>query len=219
MTRKIDPCEIPAAPDLRFERALWASGLLRVVGLDEAGRGAWAGPVVAGAVILPPQPEIQTLLCQVRDSKQLAVDVRNYCAEQIKTHALAWAAGAATNEEIDALGIVPATRLAMTRALSALPVIPQHLLIDALPLPAVSLPQTCLIKGDARALSIAAASIIAKTTRDRLMTQLDTHFPLYGFARHKGYGTSAHWTALQNLGPCAAHRYSFEPVQNRKMAE
>jgi ribonuclease HII len=213
MTRRFDPAEIPARPDLRFESQLWASGLKRVAGLDEAGRGAWAGPVAAGAVVLPPTPVIADELNKVRDSKQMTPAERAYWAEVIRARALAWGVGFATHQEIDEMGIVPATRLAMGRALSCLPVSVEHLLIDALHLPELPLPQTALIKGDARSLSIAAASVLAKTARDALMVEMDEQYPAYGFARHKGYGTAGHWQALQSAGPCEIHRFSFEPVK------
>ncbi len=213
MTRAFDPAEIPSAPDLRFESPLWKSGLVRVAGLDEAGRGAWAGPVSAGAVILPPVEEIAGQLHHVRDSKQMTPAERAVWAEIIKERALAWGVGFASNLEIDALGIVPATRLAMQRALECLEAPAGHLLIDALRLPEIPLPQTVLIKGDARSLSIAAASVLAKTTRDALMTKLDEQFPAYGFARHKGYGTASHQEALNQVGPCEIHRYSFAPIR------
>jgi ribonuclease HII len=215
MTRLIDRSELPAAPDLRFEIALWAKGLLRVAGLDEAGRGAWAGPVSAGAVILPADPRITMLLNGVRDSKEMAPAARAAWAETIRACAAAWGVGFASNTEIDALGIVPATRLAMLRALECLPIPAGHLLVDALRLPAIPLPQTSLIKGDARSLSIAAASVLAKTARDALMVELEGQFPGYGFARHKGYGTAVHAKALQGLGPCAIHRFAFAPVKAR----
>jgi ribonuclease HII len=213
MARHFDPSEIPPAPDLRFENKLWARGLARVAGLDEAGRGAWAGPVSAGAVILPVGSEIAARLCKVRDSKQMTPAERTCWAEIIREQALAWGVGFASNDEIDSLGIVPATRLAMGRALAGLGEPAEHLLVDALRLPEVTLPQTALIKGDARALSIAAASVLAKTARDALMVQLDAQYPEYGFARHKGYGTASHWNALQRLGPCPIHRFSFAPVR------
>lgn len=213
-----DRTEIPPAPDLRFEGDLWASGLCRVAGLDEAGRGAWAGPVSAGAVILPPSPDISAKLNHVRDLKQMSPAERAFWAEEIKTYAAAWGVGFATHVEIDELGIVPATRLAMERALTALCLPPEHLLIDALTLQ-ICTPQTALIKGDARSLSIAAASVLAKTSRDALMIQLDTHYPDYGFARHKGYGTALHWAALRRIGPCVEHRFSFAPVKRVVAAE
>jgi ribonuclease HII len=212
MTRHFDPTKIPPAPDLLYENHLWARGLTRVAGLDEAGRGAWAGPVSAGAVILPPGTAVAEALCGVRDSKQMTPARRAWWAEIIKEQALAWGVGFASNQEIDTLGIVPATRLAMARALVCLGEPAEHLLIDALRLPEIALPQTPLIKGDARALSIAAASVLAKTARDALMAQLDEQYPAYGFARHKGYGTARHWEALQRIGPCAIHRFSFGPV-------
>jgi ribonuclease HII len=217
--RQFDPAEIPPAPDLRFESALWASGFTRVAGIDEAGRGAWAGPVAAGAVILPACADIAAQLSGVRDSKQMIPAERAFWAEVIKERALAWGVGFASNQEIDRLGIVPATRLAMTRALANLgmqdmPGIPvEHLLIDALHLPEIGLPQTALIKGDARSLSIAAASVLAKTARDALMVRMDAVYPAYGFARHKGYGTASHQAALREVGPCEIHRFSFEPIK------
>lgn len=213
MPRQFDPAEIPPSPDLRFETALWSDGLLHVAGLDEAGRGAWAGPVAAGAVILPAEPEIAARLHKVRDSKEMTPIERTFWAAQIKEHALTWGVGFASNQEIDELGIVPATRLAMTRALENLRVEPQHLLIDALRLPALALPQTALIKGDQRSLSIASASVLAKTGRDALMVELDATYPGYGFAQHKGYGTARHMAALEQSGPCPIHRFSFEPIK------
>jgi ribonuclease HII len=213
MTRRYDPADIPAAPDLRYESSLWLNGQLHIAGLDEAGRGAWAGPVSAGAVMLPPKPEIVDLLQNVRDSKEMSIAARTFWAEEIKTHALCWGVGYASSEEIDRLGIIAATRLAMMRALHSLPFDAQHLLIDALLLPNIALPQTALIKGDARSLSIAAASVLAKTARDALMTAYDAQYPQYGFARHKGYGTASHQAALQANGPCPIHRFCFEPIR------
>jgi ribonuclease HII len=139
---------------------------------------------------------------------------RSVWAECIKKVAVGWGVGYASQAEIDACGILPATRLAMQRALEQLLVAPQHLLIDALRLPLVKIPQTALIKGDVRSLTIAAASVLAKTSRDALMCELDVVYPGYGFARHKGYGTRFHQQALQRLGPCAIHRRSFAPVKN-----
>lgn len=213
MTRKFDAAQIPSMPDLHFECALWAAGLQHIAGLDEAGRGAWAGPVAAGVVILPPDPEIAGRLSKVRDSKQMRPDERAYWAAVIKQQALAWGVGLATHQEIDAWGIVPATRQAMLRALDNLSTAPDHLLIDALRLPEIRLPQTPLIKGDARSLSIAAASVLAKTARDAIMTDLDAQFPAYGFAQHKGYGTARHQRALAQSGPCSIHRFSFAPLK------
>lgn len=212
MTRRLDPADLPKIPDLFFENHLWARGYSLIAGLDEAGRGAWAGPVSAGAVILPPLPNLPDLLARVRDSKQMVHNQRMLWAEEIRKVALAWGVGFATHAEIDALGIVPATRLAMQRALEQTRLQPDHLLVDALRLPDLPIPQTSLVKGDARSLSIAAASILAKTARDLVMMEMDANFPDYGFARHKGYGTASHCEALRQHGPCSIHRFSFEPI-------
>jgi ribonuclease HII len=214
MRHQLNPAEIPALPDLRFESDLWARAIRHVAGVDEAGRGAWAGPVSAGAVIFAPSADLPAQLPRVRDSKQMPAAEREYWAVEIRARALAWGVGFASPAEIDALGIVPATRLAMTRALEQLSPPPDYLLIDALLLPEQPTPQMSLIKGDARVLSIAAASVLAKTARDALMTQLDEHYPGYAFARHKGYGTAAHQLALRTCGPCPAHRFSFAPVRD-----
>lgn len=213
MARKFDPAEIPPSPDLQFEEKFWAQGLTAAAGLDEAGRGAWAGPVSAGAVILPARADILERLPKVRDSKQMTPAERAIWAVEIQKQAAAWAVGFASNEEIDQLGILPATRLAMQRAIAGLAALPDCLLIDALRLPAQLLPQMSLIKGDARALSIAAASVLAKTARDELMRQADVTYPGYGFSRHKGYGTANHQAALERLGPCPIHRFSFAPIR------
>jgi len=201
------------SPDLSFELPLWQAGLSTLAGIDEAGRGAWAGPVSAAAVILPPDPDLPARLNGVRDSKQMTAKQRAAWAIQIKKTALAWAVGFATQAEIDEIGILPATRLAMQRALAQLAPAPEHLLIDAVRLPAVTLPQTVLIKGDVRSLSIAASSVLAKTARDALLVAWDEEYPVYGFARHKGYGTALHQSALQKQGPCPLHRRSFAPIR------
>lgn len=201
------------SPDLSYELPLWRAGLSALAGLDEAGRGAWAGPVSAAAVILPPDPGLPAWLNGVRDSKQMTAKQRAAWAIQIKKTALAWAVGFATQAEIDEIGIVAATRLAMQRALEQLALTPEHLLIDAVRLPAVTLPQTVLIKGDVRSLSIAASSVLAKTARDALLVAWDEEYPVYGFARHKGYGTALHQSALQKQGPCPLHRRSFAPIR------
>ena len=204
----------PAArPHLEFERPLWETGCLFVAGIDEAGRGALAGPVAAGAVVLPFSPDIADLLSGVRDSKLMTPNQRQTWAETIRDLAAGWAVGTASPGEIDQIGIVPATRLAARRALDALAVVPGHLLLDFLRLPEVDLPQTALVKGDRRSLSIAAASVLAKTTRDALLEQLDDEHPGYGFARHKGYGTAAHRAALRRLGPSPVHRRTFRPLR------
>jgi len=210
--------EIPKYPDLSFELSLWTSGLTAVGGLDEAGRGAWAGPVSAAVVVLPASAMGDGLLERlhgVRDSKQMTARQRVSRAEVIRGEAAAWGVGFADSGEVDALGIVPATRLAMSRALTACGCPVQHLLVDALRLPEWKLPQQALIKGDARCLSIAAASVLAKTARDRLMQELDEQYPGYGFARNKGYGTAVHRASLESLGPCPLHRRSYAPVRAR----
>lgn len=213
MARRLDPAEIPPSPTLDFELALWQRGFLAVAGLDEAGRGAWAGPVSAGAVILPPDRALLDSLDGVRDSKQMSPRAREKQAGRIRAEALAWGVGFASHEEIDDQGILPATRLAMRRALAACALPAAHLLVDALRLPEEGLPQTALIKGDARSLSIAAASILAKTARDEHMREQDGLYPGYDFARHKGYGTRLHQAALERQGPCPIHRRSFAPVR------
>jgi ribonuclease HII len=201
-------------PSLAYEMHLWGRGYRRIAGLDEAGRGAWAGPVVAAAVILSPHdPQLCRRLAGVQDSKQLRPDQRERLLEVIREYAVALSVGAVSHAEIDAFGIVPATRKAMALALQDLTPQPDSLLIDYLSLPHMPLPQWCLPKGDGRVLSIAAASIVAKVSRDRMMIELHDRFPEYGFARHKGYGTAQHQAALETMGPCAIHRLSFAPVQ------
>ncbi|MDL1897037.1 ribonuclease HII [Anaerolineae bacterium CFX7] len=208
-------------PTLEYERAFWRDGFVGVAGLDEAGRGALAGPVVAAAVILPVmaddawrQDELLRVLARANDSKQLAEKTRKELFEPLCTSARAFAIGAAAADEIDALNILRASQLAMTRALAQLTPPPDALLLDAMTLPEIELPQQGIIHGDARALSIAVASILAKETRDRLMRAFDAQYPHYGFAKHKGYGTRAHLAALKKFGPCALHRLSYAPVQH-----
>ena len=221
MTRKINPT-------LKFEQALWKDGFARIAGIDEAGRGAWAGPVAAAVVILPPDPSLTRTvrpgahgiaLNGVRDSKLMTPLARETWAPRIKDIALAWGVGFASAKEIDALGILPATKLAATRALEALSPIPDYLipnslfpdylLTDYLIFPEIDLPQTALVKGDQRSLSVAAASVLAKTARDARMRELDGQYPGYGFARHKGYGTRLHQEGIRQMGVCAIHRKSF----------
>ncbi len=199
-------------PSLDEERAFWHAGFRLVAGLDEAGRGAWAGPVVAAAVILPCDDCVADALAGVADSKQLTAPKREAMRARIQQVALAWSVGSASSAEIDALGILAASRLAMLRAVSGLSPAPEALLIDALVLPALALPQRAFARADALSLSVAAASILAKTTRDALMRALDSELEGYGFARHKGYGTRAHLQALRRLGPCWAHRRTFRPL-------
>ena len=203
---------LPAAPHLKHEHALHVAGYQHVAGLDEAGRGAWAGPVVAAAVILPTDPITKQQLAGVNDSKQLSAKVRQALRARIEAVALAWAIGQASNEEIDQFGILPVTRLAMTRAISALTLSPDALLIDAVKLPDIPIHQGVFNFADAISLSVAAASILAKTERDALMCALDAPWPGYHFARHKGYGTRAHAAALKISGVSPAHRISFRPI-------
>lgn len=201
------------APTAEHELALLKAGVTFPAGIDEAGRGCWAGPVVAAAVVLSPATlNDPTLLAGIDDSKQLSPIARTRGYDRIHTHALGVGVGIVPAFLIDAYGIVPATRLAMTIAILSLPCPVDALLIDALPLPDLRIPQQALIKGDARCISIAAASVIAKVTRDRLMQTAHLALPLYGFADHKGYGTAEHQRALATHGPCALHRYTFKPL-------
>jgi ribonuclease HII len=200
-------------PTLRHEHALRRAGFARVAGIDEAGRGAWAGPVVAAAVILPLDARTARLLCGVNDSKQLSPAQRAECRARIEQVAVAYGVGSASKDEIDALGIVPATRLAMTRAVQQLPVQPDALLIDAVTLPELAIHQRAFNYADSISLSVAAASILAKTTRDALMCELDQVVPGYDFYLHKGYGTRAHQDALRRLGVSSAHRRTYAPIR------
>ena len=203
-------------PTLETEQELWEQGFLRIAGLDEVGRGPWAGPVVAAAVILPSALGALTALTGVRDSKQLSSRSRERLYDEIVSVAEATGVGWATSQEIDGCGIVCATRLAMQRALHDLGKVPDALILDALVLPYVPLPQVAFPCADARSLSVAAASIIAKVTRDRWMVRVaEAAFPGYGFAGHKGYGSRAHQAALDRLGVCALHRRSFAPIASR----
>lgn len=186
--------------------------------MDEAGRGALAGPIAVGAVILPTVPHIlperssasRRLLRGIRDSKQMTAGQRESAAERIKAHALAWCVGFASSEEIDTDGIVAAGRLAALRALEGLGVFPEFLLTDfRLELPELDVPQVSLVKGDARCMSIAAASVLAKTARDAIMREMDLRIPGYGLAQHKGYGTRMHRLAIHRLGNSPIHRQTF----------
>ena len=203
-----------SGPGLVLERRLLRQGYRLIAGVDEVGRGAWAGPVVAGAVILPlDQTDLRAALKGVNDSKQLTGRQRERLAAVIGEVALAVGVGGAGSNEVDQHGLLPATRAAMQRAIAMLSVPPQALLIDAVDLaPLVPLPQESPIHGDSRSLSIAAASIVAKVARDRWMVGLDERCPGYGFARHKGYGTPQHCAALERLGVCEAHRRSYAPI-------
>jgi ribonuclease HII len=207
------------SPSLDLETALWGRGYRCVAGLDEAGRGAWAGPVVAAAVILPPEnPCLLRDLSGVRDSKQLTAKRREALLEVIQSHSQAWGLGSVRSSELDLVGIVPATRRAMSLALQSLSSMADYLLIDHLSLVDASLPQVSLPRGDAHVLSIAAASIVAKVLRDQMMVDLDSLYPGYGFAQHKGYGTAQHRAALERLGPSPVHRLSFAPLRHWEQA-
>jgi ribonuclease HII len=184
-----------------------------IAGLDEAGRGAWAGPVVAAAVVLPLQnTDLEKRLEGVRDSKKMTPSQRSAWSESIHEVSLCVGIGQTTSHELDGMGMIAATRLAMNRALVDLDTVPNHLLIDYLALPSVHIPQTVLKFGDSISLSIAAASVVAKVARDNIMIAMEETHPGYGFAAHKGYGTPQHQIALQALGPCPQHRRSFSPV-------
>ena len=198
-------------PDLTYERNLWPV-YRHIAGLDEAGRGALAGPVAVGAVILPKDKALLLRTLEgVRDSKQLTPLERELLAPRIKETALSWNVAFASANEIDRYGIVPATRLAALRALQGLSFLPHYLLTDfRLELPQLDTPQTALVHGDALCLSIAAASILAKTTRDALMLELESHYQGYGLGKHKGYGTHTHRLALKRLGPSPIHRKTFQ---------
>jgi len=194
---------------LRYEVELWERGLVHVAGVDEAGMAPLAGPVVAGACILPHDYRPRG----IDDSKQLDRSERERLAEDIRRNALAWATARAEVEEIDSLNIYHAGLLALTRAVRALGMAPEHVLVDARKLPMLGIAHTPIIHGDALSLTIAAASILAKTARDALMCELDLVHPGYGFARHKGYPTAEHFEALERLGACPVHRRSFAPVR------
>jgi len=179
-------------------------------GVDEAGRGPLAGPVSAAAVILNPARAIAGLA----DSKKLSEKKRDLLAPQIREHALAWAVAYASVEEIDELNILQASLLAMRRAVLALPVTPEYVLVDGLFCPDTGIQSEAIVQGDSKVAAISAASILAKTARDALMLALHEQYPQYGFAGHKGYGTAAHLAALQEHGACAIHRRSFKPVRD-----
>ncbi len=208
--RRADPAP---RPDLRHELRLMRRGQVPVAGLDEVGRGALAGPLYAAAVILPVDRfDLARSLAKVRDSKTLTARQRRICAADIRLLALDWALGEVSCQEVDRLGPLEASRLAMRRAFDRLSLQPRHLLIDHLRLADLPCDQTPLTHGDARVLSIAAASVLAKVARDQEMEGLSQAYPTYGFSRHKGYGTAAHLRALRRWGPCPIHRRSFEPV-------
>ena len=189
----------------KLENELYDGGISTLCGVDEAGRGPLAGPVCAAAVMLPRGLVIDGL----NDSKKLAERRREQLYDEIKEKALHWAVAFAGVEEIETLNILGATYLAMNRAIAGLGVVPELALIDGNRAKGVEYDTRCVVGGDGKCADIAAASIMAKVTRDRLMCELDVQYPGYGFARHKGYGTAAHYAALRELGPCPAHRLSF----------
>jgi len=196
-------------PDLTFESALHARGLQHIAGVDEAGRGPLAGPVVAAAVILP-----RDFICPgLDDSKKISAAKRERLYDRLTGDPrMVWAVATAEREEIDRLNILRATHLAMRRAVEALDPQPAHCLIDGLPVRGFPFSHDAIVKGDGLSLSIAAASIIAKVSRDRMMGEIDREFPQFGFAKHQGYGTKEHLEALRIHGPCCHHRRTFQPV-------
>lgn len=204
----------------QYEQALWASGLQWVAGVDEVGRGPLAGPVVAAAVILPSTWRSQGLpggLEGLNDSKQLTETQREQFYEVLASHPeVIYQLAQLEAPEIDRLNILRATHEAMNTALAGLKLKPEHVLVDGLKVKSMTLPQTPLVKGDSRSYSIAAASIIAKVTRDRQMKAYDRVWPQYGFAAHKGYPTEAHLQALAIHGPCPIHRRSFAPLKPKQ---
>jgi len=202
---------------LQFERQIWERGINRVAGVDEAGRGPLAGPVVAAALVFDRsflEAEQYGILQGINDSKSLSESRREELYELLTASCpCVFGVGVADVAEIDTLNILRATHAAMARALNAIVPLPDYCLVDGLPVPGLPCPSLAVVRGDGRSLSVAAASIIAKVTRDRMMLVLDREYPGYRFARHKGYGTEAHLKALLELGPCVAHRRSFRPVR------
>mgnify|MGYP000879588999 CR=1 FL=1 len=195
----------------RYEKMALEEGYRLVAGVDEAGRGPLAGPVVAAAVILP----LDFYLPQINDSKKLSVSVREKLYGEIEKNAIALGKAVIPCEVIDEKNIYQATKQGMYEAIASLEPQPDKILIDAMPLQGLATSTLSIIQGDAKSASIAAASIVAKVTRDRMMLEYDSQYPLYGFARHKGYGTKEHILALEKYGPCPIHRRSFEPVRSR----
>jgi ribonuclease HII len=200
-----------------FERVLWAKGLTRVAGVDEAGRGPLAGPVVAAAAILPSKWAASGLPPQLEglnDSKQLTAAQREkYFAFLTACPEVQFAIAQVGAAQIDAINILRATHRAMNSALAQLQLAPEHALVDGRPVKTMPVPHTAIVQGDARSYSIAAASVLAKVMRDRLMLEFDRQWPKYGFAGHKGYGTAQHLAAIAEHGPCPIHRRSFAPLK------
>jgi len=197
-------------PNQRPEKKLQRQGFKYIAGLDEAGRGSWAGPIVAGAVILDPKAKIRG----IKDSKLLRTPDRKDLFNKIAQAAIAWSVGVVNNTEIDKIGIGPANILAMKQAIKKLSTPPDYLLIDALKVDYKNLPSQAVIDGDHKITSVAAASIVAKVIRDRLMDELDEINPQYGFKHHKGYGTNHHWQMINEHGICEIHRKSFRPIKD-----
>ncbi|HRI15712.1 MAG TPA: ribonuclease HII [Verrucomicrobiota bacterium] len=212
---------LPATDRLAPERELWQAGCRRFAGVDEVGRGPLAGPVVAAAVILPLgwiSDGVPDAFRDLNDSKQLSAPQRESFFERLtRTDGLEFAIAQVDSAMIDAINILQASHQAMDEALTHLTPSPAHALVDGLPVPRLRMPQTALIKGDSRSYSIAAASVLAKVTRDRLMLEADARWPGYGFAKHKGYGTPQHIRALEKLGPCSIHRRSFAPLRQPEL--
>lgn len=208
-------CRKVTHPTLEHEKLLFSQGINLIAGVDEAGRGPLAGPVIAAAVILPPKISSQLLrrLKGLHDSKKLSHLAREEFFDVITTEVeIKWATGEGTVQEIGDLNILRATHLAMRRALLALDSLPEHVLVDGLPVPNLPVLQTALVGGDGLSISIAAASVVAKVTRDRIMQKLHEEFPQYGFFQHKGYATPEHLATLRTHGPCKYHRRGFSPV-------
>lgn len=205
---------------LEFERDLWSREFTLVAGVDEAGRGPLAGPVVAAAVILPAtwaDGGFDPRLFDLNDSKQLTEAQRENFFQIITTHPdLRYAIAIVDAATIDRINILQATHRAMNEALAQLQPQPEHVLVDGRPVKSMTLPQTALVKGDSRSYSIAAASVLAKVTRDRMMLEFDAKFPGYGFAVHKGYGVPQHLAAIEKLGPCPIHRMTFAPLKQKQ---
>jgi len=202
-------------PSLQVEQSLWERGFWRVAGVDEAGRGALAGPVVAAAVLITPDSRTAPIWSSVRDSKLLSPGRRIQLADEIRRMAVAWAVCEVDAATIDAIGIAAATRRAMQEAVAALSPAADYLLVDWVRLPHIGLPQQAQAGADRIMASVAAASILAKVHRDQVMQEYDRRYPAYRFAVHKGYGVAVHRTAIERFGPCPIHRRTFAPIARR----
>ncbi len=203
-------------PTFEFEARLWRQGYRFVAGIDEAGRGALAGPVVAAAVIVPYNSKREGIWATVRDSKLLSPEERRSYAATIRAEATSWGIGTVSAQVIDRTNIAAATRQAMQQAIHALMPAADYLLIDWVRLPMINIAQESHAKADMRMISVAAASILAKVHRDDLLIDLDQRFPMYQFAGNKGYGTAVHRAAIAEHGPCCEHRHSFAPIAQKK---